>query len=481
MLFPVLFVLACVPCFAEGAPFGREPVCSKATEAACPSLNGDACLLCAGKHYAQLQAAGCNDTAIEYACHHVGPAAALAWLEDLSSWIVALGIHNGTLTESATAKCSPCSTIEDRNHIFVNGNMARVLLATWRLQRGIAGKAPDAELLAAGLGWCDSLCDQQATIRTSRGNVGGFWGVGYPVLGPRGSIYFGDTGTAVTTLALGWHLSANSTQKVRYLETMERYAAFVLEGSSVPPPGKNGTCDTFISPVSSGVNAGAVGCGYYSHRPSTLPYTIATGTTGAAFFSELFTITQNSTYASVVSGSIDYLARVMLPSGEIPYILDGRNSSTAHPDPAIGLWPFDTIAYDTEGIAASALHFPDSNSGMVRQFKPTVDYLLTTQGPEGFWGKMHSSDLERSPRVLSLLSWWINATTRGGAKPYVDLPSTAAADKFVSYLVAHGVSRNGDEYGVGSQTITSGMAGIAVADWLSFGASFGVTCDGCEM
>lgn len=49
----------------------------------------------------------------------------------------------------------------------------------------------------------------------------------------------------------------------------------------------------------------------------------------------------------------------------------------------------------------------------------------------------------------------------------------------MTYLVSHGVSASGDEYGVGLQTITSGMAGIAVADWLSFGASFGVPCAGC--
>ena len=52
--------------------------------------------------------------------------------------------------------------------------------------------------------------------------------------------------------------------------------------------------------------------------------------------------------------------------------------------------------------------------------------------------------------------------------------------RYVAYLVSHGVSRPGDEYGVGLQTITSGMAGIAVADWLSFGASFGVPCASCE-
>jgi hypothetical protein len=296
--------------------------CSEATQMACPGLFGDDCMLCAGQHYSQLQQAGCNNTSIEDACNHVTPAAALGWLEELSDWIVALDIGSGTLSEGSRT-CSPCSSIESRSHIFVNGNLARVALATWRLQEATAGRTGNETLLTAGLSWCDNLCDQQATITTSKGNIGGFWGVGYPVLGPRGSIYFGDTGTAVTTLALGWHLSNNATQKARFLETMERYAAFVLEGSNTPPPGKNGTCSGFISPPSAGMDAGAVGCGYYSHRPSVDPYTIATGTTGAAFFSELFTITGKAEYAAVVNGSIEYLARVLLPSGEIPYILDG--------------------------------------------------------------------------------------------------------------------------------------------------------------
>ena len=401
----VLLVVFCavlaVPGVASSAtlPAGGNPRCSDATAAACPSLLGDGCLLCAGQHYAELQHAGCNASSIEYACHHVSPISALAWLEQLSDWIVGLDIASGTLAESGGRLCSPCSTIEDRSHIFVNGNLARVLLATWRLQEGTAGRAGNQTLLDAGLSWLDSLCDQQAAIQTSKGNAGGFWGAGYPVVGPRGSIYFGDTGTAVTALALGWHLSENQTQKARFLETMERFAAFVLEGSSTPPPGKNGTCDGFVSPASSGVNAGAVGCGYYAHRPSTLPYTIATGTTGAAFFSELYSITRKSHYTAIVNGSIDYLARVTLPSGEIPYILDGHNSTSVNPDRSVGVWPLDTIAYCTEGIAAAGLHFPGMARGVAAQFKSTVDYLLQTQGEDGYWGRPASGDRERSPRV----------------------------------------------------------------------------------
>ena len=124
------------------------------------------------------------------------------------------------------------------------------------------------------------------------------------------------------------------------------------------------------------------------------------------------------------------------------------------------------------------MHFPSTDEKMVRQFKSTVDYLLQTQESPGYWGKLGSGDLERSPRVLSLLSWWLNATTHPG---YVDQPTSDAADLYVTYLVSHGVSRPGDRYGVGMQTITSGMAGIAVAEWLSFGASFGVPCASCAM
>ena len=121
----------------------------------------------------------------------------------------------------------------------------------------------------------------------------------------------------------------------------------------------------------------------------------------------------------------------------------------------------------------------EMNAKMVTEWRPTVDYLLRTQGPDGFWGALKSADLQRSPRVVSLLSWWTNATsqTRPG---YVDAPATEAADRYVAFLVAQGVSHSaGNEYGVGSATITSGMAGIAVADWLSLGASFGVGCAGC--
>ena len=167
----LLGVVMIWPCELPAADAVRSTIydgdCSGAVAAACPSLLGDACELCAGKHYAKLEHAGCNATSIEYACHHVSRGAAIAWLEELSDWIVGLDIGTGTLSEANGRSCSPCTTAEDRNHIFVNGNLARVVLATWRLQEGTLEGSGNETLLQAGLAWCDSLCDQQAPISTS--------------------------------------------------------------------------------------------------------------------------------------------------------------------------------------------------------------------------------------------------------------------------------------------------------------------------
>ena len=105
---------------------------------------------------------------------------------------------------------------------------------------------------------------------------------------------------------------------------------------------QKGTVDTFVDSTT-----GSVGCGYYACKnrtnedcsrvpgpaelncPSVHPYTIATGTAGAAFFSELYAITKNESYARVAAAAVAYEASVVLSTGEVPYILDGVNCSTS--------------------------------------------------------------------------------------------------------------------------------------------------------
>lgn len=385
------------------------------------------------------------------------------------------------------------------DHIFVNGNLARVLLSTWRLQQ-----KKNPEFLRQGLEWCDTLCSLQQPIVSSQGNDAGYWGVGYPrpsncsadeplrgYCAHSGSIYFGDTGTAATTLALCYKLSTNNTQKARFMETMERFATFVLEGSNTAPVEKKGRVASFVN------RNGAIGCGYYhcTNRtgdncasvtgadhlacPSVSPYVIATGTTGAAFFAELFGITGNETYASVARNSVAYAASLVLRDGEIPYVLDGANCSIAGCfDVSTGAnisgegvtprggWPYDTISYVTEGVVALALNMPAERRKLVQQWQPTVAFLLATQNARGFWGEGRPADMMRSPRVLTLLSWWLSAVE---TQTYRDKPAELAVARYLDFLRIEGI---GASYGVCHNTITTGMAGIAVADSIRLGVSY---------
>eukprot|EP00041_Stephanoeca_diplocostata_P021366 m.496663 g.496663 ORF g.496663 m.496663 type:complete len:216 (-) comp21809_c0_seq38:691-1338(-) len=91
----------------------------------------------------------------------------------------------------------------------------------------------------------------------------------------------------------------------------------------------------------------STGCGYYAHHLSLSPYTIATATTGAAFFSE-YTAGVVSGEPDVCGGSINWILNTINRStGVIPYILD-NTSSTAQ-------WPWDTASYVTEGLVAAVV------------------------------------------------------------------------------------------------------------------------------
>ena len=80
-------------------------------------------------------------------------------------------------------------------------------------------------------------------------------------------------------------------------------------------------------------------------------------------------------------------------------------------------WPLDTITYVTEGLVAADLLLPPSSSAAAKgaggvpkhiaeRFYPTVDWLLRNQNADGSWGtSQQPADRQRSPRVVTLLSW----------------------------------------------------------------------------
>ena len=418
--------------------------------------------------------------------------AATATAEDMLPWLESVAMWTATLDLPSNSLKGKNLTAGGTDHIFVNGNLARVLLATWRLQDSRAPGHGNPEFLVQGLAWCDTLCSIQASINSSRGNVAGYWGAGYPIpegctlplrgkCAHGGNIYFGDTGTAATVLGLCRSLTQDATRRAAYESAMKKFGTFVLEGSDTAPVLKKGTSTGFVDPMT-----GSVGCGYYGctsrtsedcakvapassklNCPSNSPYTIATGTTGGAFFSELYGVTRDERHAKVATAAVGYEASVALSSGEMPYILDGANCTSESCPASLavgGPWPYDTISYVVEGVAGVALHLASAttNATLVRQWGSTVEYLVKTQAEDGTWGA--GGDAMRSPRCLTFLTWWLRAV--GASDPY---GARGAIDKYTRLLREHGAA-----YGIGSNTITTGMAGIAVADELDFGATYGV-------
>lgn len=137
------------------------------------------------------------------------------YLVELSDWIMTLDVGSNVLKGDFT----PASTMKD---IFINGNLARVLLTTAKI-------TGNATYLAEGLRWCDTFAGLQYQIETSKGESGGYWDTGYM------TIYIADTGTAVTNLILGWHMSSDEEQKAVYVKALGRYARFVTGGCTTVP------------------------------------------------------------------------------------------------------------------------------------------------------------------------------------------------------------------------------------------------------
>ena len=137
--------------------------------------------------------------------------------------------------------------------IFINGNLARVLMGSYRL-------TGNASHLAEALRWCDTFTAHQVPVTTSTGEAGGFWGAGYPTSVPLddGEIYLGDTGTAATALAICHELTTDERQRGRFLGAMEAYFRFVRGGCTKPGCGA-ARRGALPAPASGFVNASAGG------------------------------------------------------------------------------------------------------------------------------------------------------------------------------------------------------------------------------
>lgn len=355
-----------------------------------------------------------------------------AYLDDLSGWIMTLDVGSGTLK----------NTKDTATSIFINGNFARVLIASYEI-------TGNDEHLKEALRWCDGFCAQQEKTTTSQGKPAGFWSD----LGPGRNIYFGDGGTAATALAIGCRFG-DENRRQTYLAALENMARFVMHGSASDPQGK-GREATKSFVLSEGPDRGALGCGYYAGHLSMKPYTISTATTGGAFFATLYSIEPRPEYRDVASGAAKWLLKIRKPDGEVPYTLDGKIETT---------WPLDTLSYCTEAFVAVDTHLKDKEMRELlgRELRPTIQWFLAGQNPDGSWGTMRSPDQQRSPRAVSLLTWYHRTI-----EP--DPKIAEAVRKYCRFLLD---AESSKAYGVKDLVRTTGFVGLMVAEIISPGSTF---------
>jgi hypothetical protein len=356
--------------------------------------------------------------------------------EDVCHWITTLNLDSGVCTIPNTKDESPWT--------WVNGNLARVLIAGDKILDRPAYRDE-------ALRWLDYLVSHQQPTTTSTGSPGGFWG---DKTGP-GNLYLADSGTAVTALALG-HKVADEKRQKSYLAAMERFANFMQHGSKEDPQGQGrGAASSWI--IQDGKDKGALGCGYYQGHVSSAPYIISTAVTEVEFLSLFQSINHDSKLTPIIEGGVHWLLAQRLPTGDFPYIIDGKN-------PDQKSWPLDTMTYVSEALIAAYLYQdnPDLRRDITTTLKGSVEWLLKTQNENGCWGKMKSPDQERSPGCVTLLDWYYRTIE---ADPRI----AASIRKYCRFLL---VPANQQAYGYKRLYRTTGFIGLVLANLLKPNVTF---------
>jgi hypothetical protein len=383
------------------------------------------------------------------------------------AWIMTLNLGSNVIKHGgAFAQDS------DSTSIFINGNLARVLLASYKI-------TGNKEHLAEGMRWCDSFVGMQHTARTHDGSdEGGWWDTGYNTL------YIADTGTAVTTLALCYDLGRNAT----HLRALRRFDTFVrhgvdktpqctpVPGYPLPPKPHPANCsydsglgevtDTWI--IGSGADKGALGDGYYKGRLNLPAYTISTALTGGVFNAEMSAIDPSGKpqYEATARGAVGWLLRVLQPNGTIPYEI--------YPPSTID-HTYQCISYSTESFVDLRLRFGAGVEPQLSKLATTIEYMLAKQAadPSGAllpmgpkFPDVTTGEVYRSPRAASLLQFWHQQI-----KPDARIPD--ALDKYFTSWLGSDAGKRAE--GFCSWAISTGFIALAAADliqpWSTFAAA----------
>lgn len=378
-------------------------------------------------------------------------------LEKISDWIMTINLGSNNITHAK----SWCPT-----SIFVNGNLARVLLANYKIHGNTSHRNE-------GLRWCDSFVGLQIPLKTSLGNQGGYWDTGYK------DVFIADTGTAVAALTLCHSLTTDAARLRSYETALKRYTLFVTEGCATAPAKPN-VYTKQCPPKGQGwvipaphADAGALGDGYYEKEINLTPYTISTATTGSCAFVEYDNIEKQPALEAIAKDAVKWILSKVEADGKIPYILTPTSDN--------GHTLYQPITYSTESFIDIDLRFPDMHTELATTLKRTVDFMVRNQSADGSWGRWNSTleeqmggpvlrfspsgDAQRSPRALSLLQWYYQRVS----------PDPAVAKAIRMYATFITTAANQAQYGIGAPTwltLPTGFVGLAVADLLQPWSTF---------
>ena len=381
------------------------------------------------------------------------------YLTSIADWIMTTGVGTNNITVNHTLDPNGPS------HIFINGNLARVLLAAHKINA-------NERYLREGLDWCDSFVALQHPITTSLGETAGWWDTGYD------QVYIADTGTAVVALAVCHELQPDASKAAKYALAMQRFALFVQHGCTAVPPVESAKASGQCPPRGTGwIHGedsspaewrGALGDGWYKDELNLAPYTISTATFGSCGVVELDDVTRGAdpTLRSVALAAAAWIVQNRTKDGRIPYTITPPNDSPT---------TYQPISYSAESFIDVDLRYPEAIDSLT-PLRSTCDWLVANQSADGSWGrfddaprsKLHSGftasgDAQRSPRALSLLQW---CSTR--LRP-ADPAHGAAAQRYVDFLL---IPEQSDAFGVNTLSLPTGFVGLAIADfilpWVTF-------------
>ncbi len=353
-------------------------------------------------------------------------------LREIGDWAIRVELRSGELKIQEKRRTS----------IFINSNLARVLLAGYQLH---GGEAYREEALA----WFDRLVSLQQVTLSADGDTVGWWGD----FSPSANIYLGDAGTSATALA-GAVRFADGTRRQAYLQALQRYAAFVRLGCAEDPQGQGrGGSPGWV--IKEGQDRGALGTGYYKGKLAIAPYTIATSVTGCGFFSALYALTRDPAALEIAEAAGNWLLGKSAPDGHMPYTIENR----IHEE-----WPINTLSYVSDGLIGLYRRTPHeaTRSAIAGSINRNVNWLLNQQTKQGLWGKLRSEDQQRSQGAVNLIVLYYNTIS---PEPIVQ----ASLERNYRFFITPG---NLQKYGVFDLSISTGFVGLSIAEMLEPGITY---------